>query len=203
MEKTKFDLLFEDIANKLNITVPSPYDETVEEYVHEYIRHDFKVVIVKVTDDTGTFFEFMLGKIDKDGNLIDWPYFESSNEFETVDEAINAAEDYIYDYAKYLGLEPDKIIDEFNEYLFEYTSKIPMEDIEKAMKEQQKEEIPEKKIVSPYTTSTKKSNTKLTTVLLIALGVLVALIVIWSVRQIAVDNMTTNIVSYVDSYNEE
>ena len=108
--------------------------------------------------------------------------------------------EYIYNYAKYLGLEPEKIIDEFNEYLFEYTSKIPMEDIEKAMKEQQKEEIPEKKIVSPYTTSTKKSNTKLTTVLLIALGVLVALIVIWSVRQIAVDNMTTNIVSYVDSY---
>ena len=30
--------------------------------------------------------------------------------------------------------EPEKIIDEFNEYLFEYTSKIPLEDIEKAMK---------------------------------------------------------------------
>ena len=111
--------------------------------------------------------------------------------------------DYIYDYAKYLGLEPDKIIDEFNEYLFEYTSKIPMEDIEKAMKEQQKEEFPEKKIVSPYTTSTKKSNTKLVLALLIALGVLVVLIVIWSVRQIAVDNMTTNIISYSDSYNRE
>ena len=93
-----------------------------------------------------------------------------------------------------------KIIDEFNEYLFEYTSKIPMEDIEKAMKEQQKEEIPEKKIVSPYTTSTKKSNTKLVLALLVALGVLVILIICWSVRQIAVDNMTTNIVSYVDSY---
>ena len=111
--------------------------------------------------------------------------------------------DYIYDYAKYLGLEPDKIIDEFNEYLFEYTSKIPMEDIEKAMKEQQKEEIPEKKIFSPYTTSTKKSNSIVVMALLIALGVLVVLIIIWSVRQIAVDNMTTNIVSYVDSYNEE
>jgi hypothetical protein len=39
--------------------------------------------------------------------------------------------------------------------------------------------------------------------LLVALGVLVILIICWSVRQIAVDNMTTNIVSYVDSYNEE
>jgi hypothetical protein len=77
-----------------------------------------------------------------------------------------------------------------------------MEDIEKAMKEQQKEEIPEKKIVSPYTTSTKKSNTKLVLVLLVALGVLVILIICWSVRQIAVDNMTTNIVSYGDSYEQ-
>lgn len=107
--------------------------------------------------------------------------------------------DYIYDYAKYLGLEPEKIIDDFNEYLFEYTSKIPLEDIEKAIKEQQKEEIPEKKIVSPYTTSTKKPNSALVMALLIALAVLVILVVIWSVRQITIDNMTTNMVSYVDS----
>lgn len=107
--------------------------------------------------------------------------------------------DYIYDYAKYLGLEPDKIIDEFNEYLFEYTSKIPLEDIEKAMKEQQKDEIPEKKIVSPYTTSTKKTNNALVVALLVVLAVLVILVVVWSVRQITIDNMTTNMISYVDS----
>ena len=35
--------------------------------------------------------------------------------------------DYIYDYAKYLGLEPDKIIDEFNEYLFEYITEDELE----------------------------------------------------------------------------
>lgn len=107
--------------------------------------------------------------------------------------------DYIYDYAKYLGLEPDKIIDEFNEYLFEYTSKIPVEDIEKAMKEQQKEEIPENKIVSPYTTSTKKNSNKLVIAIGIALAVLVLLIIFWSVRQITVDAMTTNMNSYVNS----
>lgn len=107
--------------------------------------------------------------------------------------------DYIYDYAKYLGLEPNKIIDEFNEYLFEYTSKIPLEDIEKAMKEQQKEEIPEEKIVSPYTNSTRKPMNKIVLLLLIALGVLVVLILIWSVKQITVDHMTTNMISYVES----
>lgn len=106
--------------------------------------------------------------------------------------------DYIYNYAKYLGLEPDKIIDEFNEYLFEYTSKIPLEDIEKAMQEQQKEEVIEEKIVSPYTNSTKKEDNKIIVLIVIALALLVVLVVVWSVRQITVSNKTTNVISYVD-----
>ena len=105
--------------------------------------------------------------------------------------------DYIYDYAKYLGLEPDKIIDEFNEYLFEYTSKIPLEDIEKAMKEQQKEETQEVKIVSPYTTPVKTNSNKWMTVLFVVLAVLVLIVVIWAVKQITVDSTTTNMVSYI------
>ena len=107
--------------------------------------------------------------------------------------------DYIYNYAKYLGLDPDKIIDEFNEYLFEYTSKIPLEDIEKAMKEQKKEELPEKKIVSPYPTSTKKVNLKLVIPIVVALALIIGLIIWWSVKQITVDNMTTDMISYVNS----
>ena len=38
---------------------------------------------------------------------------------------------YLYTYAKYLGLSAEKILDEFNEYMFEYTSKIPIKAIEK------------------------------------------------------------------------
>ena len=107
--------------------------------------------------------------------------------------------DYIYNYAKYLGLDPDKIIDEFNEYLFEYTSKIPLEDIEKAMKEQQKEDLPEKKIVSPYTTSTKKVNLKIVIPIVVALALIIGLIIMWSIKQITVDNKTTDMISYVNS----
>ena len=107
----------------------------------------------------------------------------------------------IYDYAKYLGLEPDKIIDDFNEYLFEYTSKIPLDDIEKAMKEKQKDEIVSDKIVSPYTNSTKNANSKIILAIIIALSILVLLVIVWSVRQLADDNMATNIISYVDSSN--
>ena len=60
---------------------------------------------------------------------------------------------FIRDYAKYLGLDPDEVLEDFNEYLFDYTSKISLEDIKKASKELEKKEKEEKKdkIVSPYT----------------------------------------------------
>ena len=38
---------------------------------------------------------------------------------------------YIYEYAKYLGLDYDKLVEEFNEFMFEYTSKIPTTKLEK------------------------------------------------------------------------
>ena len=39
---------------------------------------------------------------------------------------------FIRDYAKYLGLDGEEMVDEFNEFLFDFTSKIPIEEIEKA-----------------------------------------------------------------------
>ena len=42
---------------------------------------------------------------------------------------------FIRDYAKYLGLDGEKLLDEFNEYLFDMTSKIPIELINSAKKE--------------------------------------------------------------------
>lgn len=104
--------------------------------------------------------------------------------------------DYICNYAKYLGLDYDKVIDKFNEYLFEYTSKIPMEDIEKAMEEQKKEETGEMKIVSPYTTTVKEEKNKWIIIVCIALALLVILVVILSVRQITVSNKASNVISY-------
>lgn len=54
---------------------------------------------------------------------------------------------FIRDYAKYLGLDKEDLIDEFNEYLFDYTSRLSLDDI-KAAKKSKKEN---KKIKSPYT----------------------------------------------------
>ncbi len=61
---------------------------------------------------------------------------------------------YVKQYAKYLGLDPEQVIDEFNEFLFEHTSKISLEDILEAKKRSEEKE--EKKIKSPYTKEYKK-----------------------------------------------
>ena len=55
---------------------------------------------------------------------------------------------FIRDYAKYLGLKYDDLVDEFNEYLFDYTSKISLDEIEAAKKEELNKDD---KIRSPYT----------------------------------------------------
>jgi len=52
-------------------------------------------------------------------------------------------------YAKYLGLDSEKIVDEFNDFLFEHTSKINLNDILEAEKQINSKE--QKKICSPYT----------------------------------------------------
>jgi len=54
---------------------------------------------------------------------------------------------FIRDYAKYLGLDKEDLVDEFNEYLFDYTSKLSLDDIKNA----KKGKTEPKKIKSPYT----------------------------------------------------
>ena len=58
--------------------------------------------------------------------------------------------DYIKLYAKYLGLKSDKVLDEFNSFLFQHTSKISLDDIMEAQRKKD-DELNEKKVKSPYT----------------------------------------------------
>ena len=62
--------------------------------------------------------------------------------------------EYIRIYSKYLGLDPAKVADEFNDFLFEHTSKISLDDILEAKKKLEEKE--DKKIKSPYTKEYKK-----------------------------------------------
>ncbi len=80
---------------------------------------------------------------------------------------------FIRDYAKYLGLDGEKMLDEFNEYLFDITSKIPVNLIEQAKKEKEKEQ---NNVSSPYTKEKNKKN--IIPKIVIGVIVLVVLIVV-------------------------
>ncbi len=91
--------------------------------------------------------------------------------------------DYLINYAKYLGLNSQEILDRVNEYMFEYTSKIPMKEIERQVTQLNKEKETEK-IVSPYTKPGKKYK-KSTYYLIYGVSIMIViLIIIWSVLQI-------------------
>ena len=85
----------------------------------------------------------------------------ASSEIENLEEGnVKAFKDVYYlknlvkEYSKYLGKDPDEILDEFNDFMFEHTSKISLEDIKQARKKKYVEEKP--KVVSPYTQVKKK-----------------------------------------------
>ena len=81
---------------------------------------------------------------------------------------------FIRDYAKYLGLDSEKILDEFNEYLFDMTSKIPIDLIEQAKKEKDKKNNEE--VMSPYTKDDNKKSVMAK--IYICLGIVIVLIVL-------------------------
>lgn len=99
----------------------------------------------------------------------------------------------ITDYAKYLGLNSEQIIDEFNEYVFESTSKIPIDDIEKASKAKEEEA----KIASPYTKK-EKEKSKLPLILIILLAVLIIIFISVSAYNNSKDNSSSDNIKISD-----
>ena len=93
---------------------------------------------------------------------------------------------FIRDYAKYLGLDGEAILDEFNEYLFEQTSRISIEEIEEAKKEKEDREK-NMKILSPYTMTSKDKKKKYIIVAIIA-----AIVVVGMIGYVIVSKYTTN-----------
>ena len=85
---------------------------------------------------------------------------------------VNTLKFFIRDYAKYLGLDGEKLVDEFNEFLLDFTSKIPSEVIEEAKQKREKEK---KEFSSPYT---KKEGHNKTYIICIGVCVLVLLVFI-------------------------
>lgn len=88
---------------------------------------------------------------------------------------------YIKEYAKYLGLNYDDLIDDFNEYLFDYTSKISLEDIKRAKKKLEKNKKKEHKIKSPYILE-HKLDKKIPILIVIAILVLIFIITLVAIN---------------------
>ena len=94
---------------------------------------------------------------------------------------------FIRDYAKYLGLDGEEMLDNFNEYLFEQTSRISLEDIEAAIKEKEEREK-NMKILSPYTVVTEEDKKKKYIILFAVVGI----ILIGIISYILISNQNKN-----------
>ena len=102
---------------------------------------------------------------------------------------------FIRDYAKYLGLRYEDIVDEFNEYLFDYTSKLSLDDIKKAKKKDSKKE--EARISSPYTLEPKEPY-HISPLIFIMLGIALVLVVGLFIINRNEDNNEDHIIALVE-----
>ena len=88
--------------------------------------------------------------------------------------------DFIKKYANYLGLDADKVIDEFNDFLFAHTSRISLEDIQDAKKIVEENS---KKVKSPYTIE-HKEKFNFWPIIYIILGILLLSLILYIVLSI-------------------
>lgn len=57
---------------------------------------------------------------------------------------------FIRDYSKYLGLDYEAMVEDFNEFVFDYTSKISIDDIKKANNKNKRKEKGEENCFTIY-----------------------------------------------------
>ena len=127
-------------------------------------------------------------------------------ELEQIEACAFGAFENIYDlknkileYAKYLGLDLNEVLKDFNEHMFDYTSRIQLTEIQKEMQEIEKEEIidEETRISSPYTRYYPKEKTLPYIIGGIVIVILIILIVFWSVSTITGGPNKTKTISYL------
>lgn len=99
--------------------------------------------------------------------------------------------DTIKKYSKYLNLDEDEIMDKFNDFIFGYTSRIPVSDILEQTREMKilEKQNEENKVVSPYTIKRKNNNFKYIIIYIVSVICLVFLVLL--------------IINYITSEKEE
>ena len=120
-------------------------------------RQEIGITIEEVSSDLG-----------KDTLLIE--NLESGNH--KVFKDVLELKDMVKIYAKYLGLNDEKLLEEIDDFLFEKTSKISIEDIKERLKQEKRKD--EKKVRTPYTLEYEsKKNITLVIILFIIVVILV------------------------------
>ena len=122
-------LLLKDLGEDTWITLAKPAKRIKLGTIVSFGGGLLKAKCIKIEDDGIRHFKLiyegiLLEILDKLGSMPLPPY---------IHEKLADKDRYQTVYAKYLGLDADKIVDEFNEYVFETTSKIPVKDIEKTI----------------------------------------------------------------------
>lgn len=107
---------------------------------------------------------------------------------------------FIRDYAKYLGLNYGDLVDDFNEFLFDYTSRISLDDIKKARKKvENSRKKEEKRIMSPYTYEKPKNKNLILIITHVSIILLVIVGIIFIAKglyydEVQEENVTENII---------
>lgn len=112
---------------------------------------------------------------------------------------------FIRDYSKYLGLDYNELVDEFNEYLFDYTSKISIKEIKEAKKEASGKNKDEDKVVSPYTLDYKSKPKLIKSLIVGAVIIVLVITIIWLYVSTSKDDPADNniIINEINVIGEE
>ena len=105
--------------------------------------------------------------------------------------------DLVSSYAKYLGLDVSEILDEFNDFVFEKTSKISLDEIKSKNSEEKTN-----RVTSPYTKIKHTRYDIAPIVLLIAVLLFISLVVYLVLRVVATDTKPTKELYYEGVYYE-
>ena len=120
-------------------------------------------------EEIGITLEEVSSDLNKDIILVE--NLESGNH--KVFKDILELKDMVKIYAKYLGLDDEKLLGDLDDFLFEKTSKISIEDIKERLNEENKKKQ-EKKVRTPYTIEYEsKKNVTLIMILVIIVVILV------------------------------
>lgn len=117
---------------------------------------------------------------------------------------INAFKDVFFlknligSYAKYLNLNQEEIIEAYDSFMFDYTSKIPIEDILCKTRELELQSKDVKKVISPYTKKPKESNKG--RIITIAVIIIVSLLILGGIMisMLSDGEVVNNKISYIN-----